>query len=136
MSSVAAKLFHSEGIRAVSVDEIAAKAGLTKRTIYYHFRSKDDLIAACLETRDQPNLALFKKWFADTEGGVADKVQGIFRNLARYRTPPQMEGLRLPAHLGRADQPAGPSRHHGRTRAQEAGRGLAVLDLRAIMPGV
>ena len=89
---VAARLFHGEGIRAVSVDEIAAKAGLTKRTIYYHFRSKDDLIAACLETRDQPNLALFKKWFAETEGGVADKVQGIFRNLARSARHPKWKG--------------------------------------------
>ena len=89
---VAAKLFHAEGIRAVSVEEIAAKAGLTKRTIYYHFRSKDDLIAACLAARDQPNLALFKKWFAETEGDASDKVQGIFRNLARSARHPKWKG--------------------------------------------
>src|SRR5215510_7699392 len=81
--SAASKLFYSEGIRAVSVDAVAAKAGLTKRTLYYHFRSKDDLVAAYLEARDQPNLALFRRWFAEAEGGVAEKTRAIFRRLAR-----------------------------------------------------
>ncbi len=88
----AGKLFHSEGIRAVSVDAVAEKAGLTKRTLYYHFRSKDDLIAAYLETRDQPNLAVFKRWFNETAGDVPDKVQGIFRNLARSARHPKWKG--------------------------------------------
>lgn len=88
----AGKLFHSEGIRAVSVDAVAAKAGLTKRTLYYHFRSKDDLIAAYLEMRDQPNLALFQRWFAETEGDTADKVRGIFHNLARSARHPKWKG--------------------------------------------
>jgi len=41
-------LFYGEGIRAASMDAIAERAGVTKRTLYYHFRSKDDLIAAYL----------------------------------------------------------------------------------------
>ncbi|TIX87987.1 TetR/AcrR family transcriptional regulator [Rhizobium sp. P44RR-XXIV] len=79
----AAKLFQQDGIRAVSVDAIAEKAGVTKRTLYYHFRSKDDLIAAHLEARDQPNLVVFKRWFDEAEGSVAEKIAGIFRHLAR-----------------------------------------------------
>lgn len=88
----AGKLFHANGIRAVSIDAVAQKAGLTKRTLYYHFRSKDDLIAAYLETRDQPNLTLFQRWFAETEGSIADKVQGIFRNLATSASHPKWKG--------------------------------------------
>jgi len=88
----AGKLFHAEGIRAVSVDAVAEKAGLTKRTLYYHFRSKDDLIAAYLETRDQPNLLLFQRWFAETEGDTADRVRGIFRNLAVSARHPKWKG--------------------------------------------
>lgn len=88
----AGRLFHAEGIRAVSVDAVAEKAGLTKRTLYYHFRSKDDLIAAYLETRDQPNLALFQRWFAETEGNTADKVQGIFSHLAASARHPKWKG--------------------------------------------
>lgn len=40
-------LFYEHGLRSVSVDAIAARAGVTKRTLYYHFESKDALIAAC-----------------------------------------------------------------------------------------
>src|SRR6218665_3889599 len=86
--SAASKLFYSEGIRAVSVDAVAEKAGITKRTLYYHFKSKDDLIAAYLEGRDQPNLTLFKRWFAEAKGGPAAKVQAIFDNLARAARHP------------------------------------------------
>src|SRR5215470_2991714 len=87
--SAASKLFYSEGIRAVSVDAVAAKAGLTKRTLYYHFRSKDDLIAAYLAARDQPNMALFRRWFDEAEGRLPAKVQAIFRQLARNAGHPK-----------------------------------------------
>lgn len=50
---------------------------------YYHFRSKDDLIAAWLEMRDQPILTTFQHWFARGKGDLADKIQAIFDNLAR-----------------------------------------------------
>ena len=69
--AAASKLFYSNGIRGVSVDAVAEKAGVTKRTLYYHFRSKDDLVAAYLAARDQPNLALFKQWFDAAKGGPA-----------------------------------------------------------------
>ncbi len=79
----AGKLFHRDGIRAISVDAIAEKAGVTKRTFYYHFRSKDDLIAAHLQARDEPNLALFKRWFDEAEGNAAERIAGIFHHLAQ-----------------------------------------------------
>eukprot|EP01034_Spumella_vulgaris_P018966 gene18966-24243_t len=79
----AAKLFYAQGIRAVSVDAVAEAAGVTKRTLYYHFESKDELIAAYLEGRDQPNLLLFRKWFEAADGDLAEKAEAIFVNLAR-----------------------------------------------------
>lgn len=88
----AGKLFQNEGIRAVSVDAVAEKAGVTKRTLYYHFRSKDELIAAHLASRDHPNLNIFQRWFAETEGDTADKVAGIFRNLAQSARHPKWKG--------------------------------------------
>lgn len=78
----ASALFYGEGIRAVSMDAVAAKAGITKKTLYYHFRSKDDLIAAYLEARDAPNLRLFQSWFDEAQGDVADKIRSVFLHLA------------------------------------------------------
>lgn len=89
---------------------VAAKAGLTKRTLYYHFRSKDDLVAAYLASRDQPNLALFKRWFDETEGGLPAKIEAIFRNLARSAAHPKWKGcgfLRTSAEL--ANMPGHPA---------------------------
>ncbi|MFQ6547718.1 TetR/AcrR family transcriptional regulator [Aestuariibius sp. 2305UL40-4] len=108
--NAANRLFYSEGIRAVSVDTIAAKAGLTKKTLYYHFKSKDDLIEAYLASRDQPNLALFRKWFDEADGQLADKVEAIFLNLAQSARHPRWKGcgfLRTAAEL--ANMPGHPA---------------------------
>ena len=90
--AAASRLFYSEGVRAVSVDAVAEKAGVTKRTFYYHFTSKDELIAAYLQGRDQPNLALLKKWFAETKGPVTSKVRAIFLQLAKSARHPKWKG--------------------------------------------
>ncbi|AZO47712.1 MAG: TetR family transcriptional regulator [Mesorhizobium sp.] len=98
----AAKLFYAEGVGRVSVDAVAEKAGLTKRTLYYHFRSKDDLIAAYLDGRDQPNIKQMAGWFEAAEGGVDRKVAAIFTNLARVAKHPKWRGcgyLRTAAEL-------------------------------------
>ncbi|QEL24669.1 TetR/AcrR family transcriptional regulator [Bosea sp. F3-2] len=98
----ATKLFYAEGIGRVSVDAVAEKAGLTKRTLYYHFRSKDDLVAAYLEARDQPNLKQMAGWFEAADGGVDRKVEAIFSNLARATRHPKWKGcgfLRTAAEL-------------------------------------
>ncbi len=104
------RLFNGEGIRAVSVDAVAAKAGVTKRTLYYHFRSKDDLISAYLEKRDLPNLVLFQRWFNETDGDLADKVAGIFVNLGQSVRHPKWKGcgfLRTSVEL--VDKPGHPA---------------------------
>lgn len=86
------KLFYRDGIRAVSVDAVADTAGVTKRTLYYHFRSKDDLVAAYLASRDQPNLALFKRWFEETPGDLPARIGSIFHHLARSARHPKWRG--------------------------------------------
>ena len=104
------RLFYGEGIRAVSVDAIAAKAGLTKKTLYYHFKSKDDLIAAYLTSRDQPNLRLFRTWFGEADGELPDRVEAIFAHLSESARHPNWKGcgfLRTTAEL--ANMPGHPA---------------------------
>ena len=112
--SAANALFYNDGIRGVGVDAVAAKAGVTKRTLYYHFKSKDDLVAAYLAGRDQPNLALFRQWFAEADGGLPAQVEAIFRNLARSARHPKWKGcgfLRTSAEL--ANMPGHPAMRIG-----------------------
>jgi AcrR family transcriptional regulator len=108
--TAAARLFYNEGIRAASVDAIAAQAGVTKKTLYYHFRSKDELIAAYLESRDQPTLDLYTRWFDATQGTAADKLRGVFAQFAKSTDTPKWKGcgfLRTIAEL--ANTPGHPA---------------------------
>src|SRR5438477_11062061 len=45
------RLFYGQGIRAIGVDTIAAETGISKRTLYNYFPSKNALIAAYLSRR-------------------------------------------------------------------------------------
>ena len=47
------ELFSRRGIRAVGVNEVIERAGVATATLYRHFPSKDALVLAFLETRDQ-----------------------------------------------------------------------------------
>ena len=62
------ELFYRMGFGRVGVDEVAARAGVTKRTLYYHFKSKDELLSAVLEFHHQLALARVQK-YADRYSG-------------------------------------------------------------------
>src|SRR5438445_9707347 len=47
------ELFSHRGTRAVGIDEVVARSGVAKATLYRHFPSKDDLIIAFLDLREQ-----------------------------------------------------------------------------------
>jgi AcrR family transcriptional regulator len=47
------ELFGRRGIRAVGTDEVIARASVAKATLYRHFATKDDLVLAVLERREQ-----------------------------------------------------------------------------------
>jgi len=69
------RLFYLQGIRAVGVDTIAAEVGISKRTLYNHFPSKDALIAAYLARRATPLPASDKP--------PLDQILGTFDRLER-----------------------------------------------------
>jgi AcrR family transcriptional regulator len=99
--SAAQKLYHSHGIRSASLDAIAARAGVTKKTFYYHFRSKDDVIAASIDARDQPTLDIVAGWLK-APGPLAKRLETVFDNIAPLATNPRWKGcgfLRTVAEL-------------------------------------
>ena len=50
------ELTYEYGITGTGVDAIAARAGVTKRTLYQHFGSKDRLVAEALNDRNRRAL--------------------------------------------------------------------------------
>ena len=101
-------LFYGEGMRSASMDAIAARAGVTKRTLYYHFRSKDDLIAAYLTALDEPTLSRYTGWLEETKGDLPEQVLGVFERLARLTKSARWKGC---AFLRAAGELAGTPGH-------------------------
>src|SRR6201996_8061644 len=52
------RLFYRHGLQAVGVDALAADLGISKKTLYRHFPSKDDLVIAYLKGRFRPLPAI------------------------------------------------------------------------------
>ncbi|HEY7117240.1 MAG TPA: TetR/AcrR family transcriptional regulator [Tepidisphaeraceae bacterium] len=51
--AAAIELFYRRGFGAVGIDQVIAAAGVTKTTFYKHFASKDDLMVAAVQRRDE-----------------------------------------------------------------------------------
>jgi AcrR family transcriptional regulator len=75
------RLFYRQGIRAIGVDTVADEIGISKRTLYNHYPSKDTLIAAYLARRltdleisDRPPLEQILGAFDRLERSVANKT--------------------------------------------------------------
>jgi len=76
----AERLFYGAGIRATGVDTIAAEVGISKRTLYNHFPSKDALVAAYLKRgfleqhpSERPPLEQILRTFDRLEKGFASR---------------------------------------------------------------
>jgi AcrR family transcriptional regulator len=121
----ATHLFYLEGIRAVSVDAVAERAGVTKKTLYYHFASKDELITEYLARRDQPNLVAFGRWWREAEGTLPERVEAFFDRAAEAARHPKWKGcgfLRTVAEL--AGLPGHPARKIGAAHKRNVERWL------------
>ncbi|MEV5781391.1 TetR family transcriptional regulator [Streptomyces sp. NPDC052287] len=78
--AAAEELFYSRGITAVGVDLIAEHSGVTKRTLYNQFGSKDRLVAAYLTERDQRWRSLVRA-AVDASNTPAEAVTAPFEAL-------------------------------------------------------
>jgi AcrR family transcriptional regulator len=103
--------FRRQGFTRIGVDEIAAAAKITKRTLYYHFRSKDDLLSAVLEAQHEMALAAFRTFGDGLTGSPEEVVDALFTRLAVWMAKPYWNGsgfTRLAMEL--ADMPGHPAR--------------------------
>src|SRR5690348_12993074 len=51
IQAVALELFTEKGYEATSLREIAERLGVTKAALYYHFKTKEDIVASLMEDR-------------------------------------------------------------------------------------
>ena len=86
------KLFRRRGFFRVGMDEIARTAGVTKRTLYYHFDSKDALLTAVLASQHERAFGAFQTYGIDLSGGPEQLIDKLFGGLARWSAKPRWAG--------------------------------------------
>ncbi len=89
---VADRLFYRHGIRGVAIDLLAKQAGVTKRTLYYHFPTKRELVKAYLETRDEKTRHWFNEQAQTFGPSPIDQILGVFDVLGGWFAAPDYRG--------------------------------------------
>src|SRR5262245_3137000 len=84
--------FWRHGFVRASLEEIAEEASVTKRTLYQHFRSKDDLMAAVLLQASELSLLRLQRYFDQPLDTPSAIVESLFGELAAWAAKPRWSG--------------------------------------------
>ncbi|MET9771111.1 TetR/AcrR family transcriptional regulator [Streptomyces sp. NPDC006415] len=76
--AAAERLFYDRGIHAVGVDLIAAEAGVTKKTLYDRFGSKEQIVVEYLADRDERWRALLAEHLDAAPSGPRARILAVF----------------------------------------------------------
>lgn len=129
IQEIALKLFVEQGYEATSLREIAEALGVTKAALYYHFKSKDEIITSLAENRlqaverlvawakgqprsEETRHELIRRYSDDLYRGRHHEIMRFFeRNPTALKSHPMMEKTReltfeLLAFLSAPDAPA------------------------------
>jgi AcrR family transcriptional regulator len=87
----AADLFYRQGITAVGVDLISRAAGVSKRTLYQQFGSKDQLVADCLDAHGPAIVGAYMP--ADDDGSPPRaKILAVFEAMRAWSASDTFRG--------------------------------------------
>jgi AcrR family transcriptional regulator len=74
----AGTLFHDQGINATGMAQLCTVAHVSTRTLYQHFASKDDLVAAYLRRFDDERMLATEQMLTRTDLPAADRLRAVF----------------------------------------------------------
>jgi AcrR family transcriptional regulator len=88
----AIELFYQEGIRAIGIDTLVARSGLSKSSLYRTFASKEEVIAAFAGEQNRR----FWEWWDETTtrhaGSPRRQIEALFAGIAEQIANPQFRG--------------------------------------------
>jgi len=123
---VASELFYREGIRAVGVDTISERAGVSKRTLYNRFGGKDELVAAYLRSRDER----WRAYLQEVTDGVVEpreKLLAVFGAYAEWLVGDNYRGCAFANAAAEFPDPDHPARVVARRHKDGIREHLAAL---------
>src|SRR5262245_59089719 len=87
------ELFSRRGVRAVGVDEVVARSGVAKMTLYRHYPSKNHLALAFLRRREELWTRTWLQAEVDRRGGTpGHRLLAIFDVFDKWFRRPDFEG--------------------------------------------
>ncbi len=81
IAAVAAERFHAYGITATGVADLSRSAGVSKRTLYERFGSKDGLVTAAYESLDMPVYRMFTAAIESDLDDPREQLDAFFAQL-------------------------------------------------------
>src|ERR1700691_739322 len=126
----AADLFYREGVRAVGVDVVVERTGVAKTSLYRHFPSKDDLVAAVLERDDQNYWAHWERIATTHTEDPSAEVTAHMQWIAQYIGRPEFRGCAFLNMATEFPSPDHPARRIALRHKSELRRRLAALPQR------
>jgi AcrR family transcriptional regulator len=92
IATVAAERFHACGITATGVAELSRAAGVSKRTLYQRFVSKDGLVTAAYESLDVPVYRMFTAAIEREVDDPREQLYAFFAQLGPILGSPEFRG--------------------------------------------
>jgi AcrR family transcriptional regulator len=139
----ARELYYREGIRAVGVDEIVSRAGVTKPSLYRSFSSKDELAAAYLRDYDGEFWARFEQSAEKHPGDPKAQILDYIRGLGQRAQRPDYRGcglsnaaLEYPAHDHPARLVSEDHKKRLRARLTEMAKGMGAKRPQTLADGL
>lgn len=85
------QVFLETGLHKLSMDELAEKIGVSKKTIYNNFGSKEKLLEAIIQTSVSNLVVNSKEVLTDDNLSIVEKVDNVFKQIytfhAAFETP-------------------------------------------------
>lgn len=103
-------LFYRRGIRAVGVDEIVCEAGVTKPSLYRAYKSKDDLVAACLQESAREGREAVDAAVAAAGPDPRDRLRAVVNHFADKIKSPDFRGCAISNVAVELPEPGHPGR--------------------------
>lgn len=125
--NVARDLFYRQGIRAIGVDEVVRKAGVTKPSLYRSFPSKDELAASYLRRYDEEFWERFDEAVAAHPGDPRAQILAFLSRVAKRSQKPGYRGCGMTNAAVEYPEPEHPARLVSEDNKKELRRRLRAM---------
>jgi AcrR family transcriptional regulator len=80
----ATRLFGRRGFQGTTIEDVTRESGISRGALYWHFKSKSELLGAVVERLQKEYLDVFTENIMSAGPSPMDRIRGIFKFNARF----------------------------------------------------